>query len=83
MSIKTHFFLPYVYITYLNIIFCMQLFSHVDFFLRMSIKSHFFLTYVHSTSEETHFCPIYVHTVELQWLEPLWDHENLLETAVV
>ena len=23
------------------------------------------------------------NTVELQWLEPLWDHENLFETAVV
>ena len=22
-------------------------------------------------------------TVELRWLEPLWDHENLFETAVV
>ena len=22
-------------------------------------------------------------TVELQWLEPLWDHENVFETAVV
>ena len=24
-----------------------------------------------------------VYTVELRWLEPLWDHENLFETAVV
>ena len=23
------------------------------------------------------------NTVELRWLEPLWDHENLFETAVV
>ena len=23
------------------------------------------------------------YTVELRWLEPLWDHENLFETAVV
>ena len=22
-------------------------------------------------------------TVELRWLDPLWDHENLFETAVV
>ena len=22
-------------------------------------------------------------TVELRWLEPFWDHENLFETAVV
>ena len=25
----------------------------------------------------------YVDTVELQWLEPLRDHENLFETAIV
>ena len=23
------------------------------------------------------------YTFELRWLEPLWDHENLFETAVV
>ena len=23
------------------------------------------------------------YTVELQWLEPLWDHENLFETGIV
>ena len=34
-------------------------------------------------------CPIYrtrlkwVNTVELQWLEHLWDHENEFETGVV
>ena len=26
---------------------------------------------------------MYTYTVELRWLEPLWDHENLFETAVV
>ena len=26
---------------------------------------------------------LYSSTVELRWLEPLWDHENLFETAVV
>ena len=27
--------------------------------------------------------PHFVHTVELQWLEHLWDHENKFETGVV
>ena len=25
----------------------------------------------------------FIIIVELRWLEPLWDHENLFETAVV
>ena len=25
----------------------------------------------------------WIYTVELQWLEHLWDHENLFETGVV
>ena len=24
-----------------------------------------------------------LYTVEFRWLEPIWDHENLFETAVV
>ena len=36
-------------------------------------------------------CPLYgclclcmhVHTVELQWLENIWNHENIFETGVV
>ena len=27
--------------------------------------------------------PVFLTTVELQWLEHLWDHENELETGVV
>ena len=26
---------------------------------------------------------IFIYTVELQWLEHLWDHENMFETRVV
>ena len=40
-------------------------------------------------SNEPHPCPLVLcnraidHTVELQWLEHLWDYKNLLETGVV
>ena len=26
---------------------------------------------------------VYLHTVELQWLEHYWNHENMFETGVV
>ena len=29
------------------------------------------------------FSDVVAHTVELRWLEPLWDHVILFETAVV
>ena len=30
-----------------------------------------------------HVRTIQIYTVELKWLEHLWDHENMLETGVV
>ena len=31
----------------------------------------------------THFAEVYLFTVELQWLEHLWDYETLFEARVV
>ena len=43
------------------------------------LKSHVSVGLVEWTNAQG----IILYTVELRWLEPLWDHENLFETAVV
>ena len=44
---------------------------------------HFVLICIHWESSCNDMYMILQNTVELQWLEHIWDHENVFETGVV
>ena len=41
------------------------------------------LQFLFGTLRVNQMCQVASHTVELQWHEHLWDHENMFETGVV